>query len=61
MHTVWKFQDLSGTQFLREINFNFSEFRISKTAIVDGLRGSKFGKFLNLRDFMESRPKIDFT
>ena len=35
--TVWKFQDYSITQILREINFQ--DFRSAKTAIVAILEG----------------------
>ena len=43
--TVWKFQDFSDTQILREINFG--EFRSSKTAAFAIFRSLNFADLVN--------------
>ena len=42
-YTVWKFQDFSITQILREINF--VDYRGAKTTVLCHFRGSEFCSF----------------
>ena len=45
--TLWKFQDFSATQILREIIFYVVGLRCSKRTILCGFKDSEIGKFQN--------------